>query len=442
MMAGVVEIPSQPQIHPLFDAVKSEYGSITAGLNTYLTYDPFSDEIAEEFYPAISGSALGKGSFSFYGKNTICNGSHPFDYGMHKLFIKNKTGKFQFSTGIGYDYDGKRETEVFESIESSGNTIVGKNNCLIIEVWDENSIFGNINGFTPIDQWKKMLFGVEMVYSAKRGMEYQEQSEYARNAYIDSRDDIQFYNYDNGAYSYVFKAGAGLLKEFISKRGNRKLSVITLIYQRNREHSALSVIENVHSSFFQKLPDNIQFSGKDNFLNSIALDFLLSERDPDAFYLNDSKKRIINVNLKSMNIELAKTGIRNKTRSLNQWNTDDTYFGIAERNSTHYPLTLKGDAVSEIQFFSCFHLRLQTDIDGMLEFYARNKVIGKCILHTIPSIGCTQLIKNEVLIDLNFSNIDLDCGILGDMNQTNFGLDLLYHYIFQLRISLVKGMFN
>jgi hypothetical protein len=438
LSADEYEIPSRPQIPALYETVRSAYGSTNADLTISTSYHPYKDTVTVKLNPAVSGYSQGKYSFSFYGNNSIQNGDKNFDYGLHRFFISTGIKNFSLGTGFGYDYDNEEELEVSESYTYSGNSIVTIHSDLLIEDWDENSVFGNVNGCVSLEQFRKLIFGIEMIYSVKRGVDYREQSEYSRNILNYSRSDISFNNYGSGAYRYRLKAGIGFMKEYISKKNSKRLIAADLLYESKREHSDLAVIDHVRPLFFEKMADNVQFSGRNNYLNSIDLSLYLSEGDPDAAGKIDSSRKKIDFNLKYMNVSLGFSGIKKKIRSLNQWMTDDIYYGVNERASTRYPLRLKWSTCSDLRLFSRFRFRLLAEADGKMELFENRAISGDCRLNVIPYIGCAIPFLNNLFFDLNFTSTNIAIELSGGENQFSTVFDLYSQLCIQLRISIKK----
>lgn len=432
------EFSSRPQIPAIYETVRSAFGSTSADFTISTSYHPCIDTVTAQFNPSISGYSYGKYSFSFYGNNSIRSGNDNFDYGLHRFFISGSIKKFSLGTGFGYDYDNKKIFEINEFYTCSGNSIVKIHNSLSIEDWEENSLFGNVNGCISLGQWNKLIFGIEMIYSVKRGVEYREQSEYSCNFLNYSRSDINFNSYGNGAYNYQFKAGVGLLREYLSKRNRKRLIAADLLYERERAHSDLAVIDHVRPLFFEKMADNVQFSAGNNYLNSIALSLYVAECDPDVAFMNDSGRKKTDLNLRYMNVSLGFSGIKKKIRSLNQWMTDDMYYGVNERASTHYPFRLNWNTSADLHLFSRFRFRLQTDAEGQMEFLENNVIVGDCKLNVIPYIGCGIPFLSNYFFDLNFSAATFSCGMYGGEDQFMTVFDLFSRFCIQLRVSIKK----
>lgn len=432
------ELPSRPQIPAMYETVRSAYGSTSADLKISTLYHPYTDDITAKLKPAISGYSYGKYSYSFYGNNSIKNGHNNFDYGLHRFFVSGNIKNLSLGTGFGYDYENKKILEINEGYTYTGNSINKIHNILSIEDWEENSLFGNVNGSISLEQWKKLIFGIEMIYSVKRGIEYREESEYPPNFFNYSRSDIKFNNYGNGAYNYQLKAGIGVLKEYLSKRNRKRLIVADLLYERERAHSDLAVIAHVRPLFFEKMADNVQFSGRNNYLNSIALSLYISECDPDAAFMNSRGRKTTDLNLRYMNVSLGFSGIKKKIMSLNQWMTDDMYYGVNERESTHYPFRLNWNTSADLQFFSRFRFRLQTDAEGKMEFLENNVIVGDCKLNIIPFIGCGIPFLSICFFDLNFSAGNLTCELSSGKDQFMAGLEYFNRYCVLMRVSIKK----
>jgi hypothetical protein len=212
-----------------------------------------------------------------------------------------------------------------------------------------------------------------------------------------------------------------------------------VIYERSREHSNLSVLDGVRSYFNDWVPDNVQFSGKDNHSNSIAVTCALTDRDPYKLYFDRKWNAHFEVFLKSVDLEVKMSGIVNKTQNANVWNFEGTFYGRTERVSTHYPLTIHGEVISEILMFSFFNLRLDSDLNSTIERYLKNEISSWNDVTISPYIGFTFPIKNRALIDFHYSPIISTVDVSRDNNSFSFGFDVLFHNVFQLRLSLVKN---
>jgi hypothetical protein len=439
---SVAQIPDDlfgDPISSLFEVVKSKYEGTLLGLNTYITTIPSEKNYTINFLPVASNRLSSNKTILFYGKDAIMAGENTYDYGLHKLFFKKDWEQISFSTGIGYDYDGVNELYVGEAINTTENRIFESHKTLLINKWIENSIFANVNSTLHYSPQKWLISGVEIVHSIKNGIEYVEKNESTLNSLREYNDIIHYHNYDKGAFKNRLTIGAGLLKEFLSKRGNERLFLSYVIYERSREHSNLSVLDGVRSYFNDWVPDNVQFSGKDNHSNSIAVTCALTDRDPYKLYFDRKWNAHFEVFLKSVDLEVKMSGIVNKTQNANVWNFEGTFYGRTERVSTHYPLTIHGEVISEILMFSFFNLRLDSDLNSTIERYLKNEISSWNDVTISPYIGFTFPIKNRALIDFHYSPIISTVDVSRDNNSFSFGFDVLFHNVFQLRLSLVKN---
>jgi hypothetical protein len=438
---SAAELPNDLFVFPipsLFEVVKSNYEGTLIGLNTYMSYFPSEKNYTINFLPSASNRLSGNGTISFYGKDAILAGENTYDYGLHKLFYKKDLEKVSFSTGIGYDFDDVDEAYVDEKINTTENRIFESHKTLSIKKWTENTIFTNVNSTLHYSPQKWLISGFEIVHSIKNGMEYVEQTEITLNSLRESNDIIHYYNYDKGAYKNRVTIGAGLLNELLSKRGNERSFLTYVIYERNSEHSNISVLDGVRSYFSNWEPDNIQFSGKNNQSNSIALTCALTERDPYKLYLNREWNAHFQAYIRSVDLEIKMSRIINKTLSANLWNFNETFYGLTERVSTHYPLTIRGEFLSEIMIFSFLNLRLDSDLNSTIELYSKNEISSKSDITLLPYIGFAFPMQDKVLIDFHYSPIISSVGFSNTNNLFLFGFDMLFQTVFQLRLSLIK----
>jgi hypothetical protein len=430
--------PSQPQMPSLFEAVSASYSLSALNLNTVLPVNPLSKSTELKFYSAALQPCLRAGSFSIYGEDCIRRGENRFDFGSHKLYFHNTIGKILFGVGAGYNYDNKNYVNLQESTSLNGNNVYEKNSFLDINDWEENDIFVNVNGTFNYENSERFLFGFEMTHCVKHGVEYSEKVEYSTDVYSAFQDNITYYNYDDRAYRNILSAGTGLLHEYISKRRTERFRLLSLVYKQDIEHSDLLPLNGIRSYFLNSEPDNVQFSGK-NFINrSLGFNILFSERSPDKVYLENTHRKKVKMYLKYLNFTLQYEGIKKSILSINQWNMNDLYYGVDERKSQNFPLSLSIHNVSDCILFGHFRLRFDSHIEGMVELYSKEQIGWKCTLDFTPSLGFTIPVKDIAVVDINYFFSPVKTGILGLHNSPEFGLDITYTSLLQLRIAILK----
>ncbi|HEX2959523.1 MAG TPA: hypothetical protein VHO70_21995 [Chitinispirillaceae bacterium] len=437
LSADEQKVFSQPPIPSIFTATRSSYSLTDVDLNTSLYNDPLTKRSELHVNSTASQSFSENGLLSIYGNDFIQTGKNKsYDFGPHALFYSAKKGIVIAGVGIGYDYDRTKKSVISETVNLSGGTISDKNSILSICDWEENSIFANVNGSLKIVDTKKLLFGIEIDHTVKNGIEYNETSQYSTDTYLDFQDNITYFNYGDGAYKNRLSAGVGLLHEYLSKSGLERLFVASMIYEQEIEQSSMSLLDGVQS-YFSVIPDNIQFSEKNNYRNSITLELLLSEQLPDQIYLNISQHSIARMYSRYLSVAIQYSGVRNAIRSVNQWNLNDTYYGTETKKSQHYPLALTIMNVTDLILFRNFHVRFDSHFNGMIEFYSTNQVVGSCDLECIPSLGFTLPVKKTVLLDVNYSPFPVYINFKGMENWFDLGFEIPLRNIVQLRVALL-----
>ncbi len=434
----VLQVPSQSQIPSLFESAASSYSLSKVDLNSTLPVYPQTIGTDIQLDLMASHSCFGNGSFSVYGKDNIRSGEKRFDFGSHQLFFHNTIGNCVLGVGAGYDYDGENDIKIDETVIMNGSIVSDKNRYLYINDWEENTFFGNVNGSVHINDKERLLFGVETAHTIKDGVEYRETTEYSTDMFLGFQDNITCFNYGNGAYRNRLAAGVGLLREYMSKRGYERLRFASLKYQQSIEHSDVSLIDGVRSYFFSSGPDNIQFSGKNNKSRSIVFDVLLSERFPDKIYLQHDRKKTVEIFPRFVKFTLQYEENRKSILSINQWNMNDVYYGVNERKSKHYPLSIMTYNVTDCIFLRKFRVRFDSHLDGIIERYPNGMVEGECVLICTPALGCTLPIRDIALLDINYFLFPVTTGYKGNNHSFNFGLDVSFSNVLQLRVVILK----
>jgi hypothetical protein len=430
--------PSQPQIPELFEAVSASYSLSAATLNTFFPINPPLKSTELKIYSAAFQPCLRAGSFSVYGNDRIRSGENRCDFGSHQLYFHNAIGKILFGAGVGYGYDSKNDVKLQETISMNSSSVSEKNSYLHINDWEGNSFFWNINGSLNYKSTERFLFGFEMTHSVKRGVEYSETAEYSTNVYSGFQDNITYFNYDAGAYRNILSTGTGLLHENLSKRGTERFRLISLLYQQDIEHSDLLPLNDVRSYFLNSEPDNIQFSGKNNIHRSLGLDLLLSERFPDKVYLENTHDKIVKMYLKYLNFAIKYEEAIKSILSINQWNMDNIYYGIDEKKSRHYPLSVMVNNVTDCILLKYFRIRFDSHMEGMVELYSKEQIGWKCTLGFTPCLGFTLPVKDFAIVDMNYFLFPVSTGFLGRHNSVDFGFDIPFTNLLQLRIAILK----
>ncbi len=423
---GLYEMPTGMQIPPQYEAAKN----LTALYTNDLQWSILS---RNDMYLTHSATAIPffNTYLSYYGRNRFGTHNGP-DFQLQKLLFTKVFNQAGISAGVGYDFNRVRDSHYtyyygIITHDDFGNPIKEElHGRLTLNAYDENRYYTNLNTLLSLGKNRKLLFATDLLLATQKGFKYFEQFDESSKSSKYNTSRISYYDLHDQAYSYDYYLGVIYWRHLRSRR-NRKFSLAyNLSWNHSHQHSEPDYLAGIRPYFEGVSPDlgtTIQYTGVDNYQNTIMLELSVADLFPDMV----TGQRpllwgLLHFQFALDKLSIALAGEYNVTDEthINRWQRPQGIFwGKTKHTCTDSPVSLVLDHA--FRFFLFKHLYAKVEYYSTKSVtYGQDFIAAELDQRIATSFGAQFVINNLFLLEIKHGFYHVNFGLSLYSDRTDY----------------------
>lgn len=339
-----------------------------------------------------------------------------------KVFITKPAGRTLVSGGLGFLGDKVRNLAIARESFPKDNQIIQR---LDITSYRNSGVYANVNVAAPLGSKKRFAVAADGALTFKRGYTYSEIFDETFDFITESKNAITYSAYDNGAYAYDFFLSAGIQRIKKSRSGRVFYILSNGCFLLEKEFSRPRYCADIQPYFTSQNEPTLSFSGMNN-RHTVAQFAVIFSDSLSAGLVPFERPLLWGPLGFQFSFEYISLGMRwntsdNKSTLVNRWKRPDGYYwGTTGHESYHSILSVFGNYSVYIHAFKYLyaHVKAQPEFSATyIQNHQRGQVQPRFHLDALTAVGGKYLVKNKLLIDMNYRIVSVSSG--GIINSDN-----------------------